>query len=141
MELSCFLSEPTKKISLQNEEKTKGRKWDCLMDENTHVHLHIAYANFFFSFPLLGTLHLPFFFLLFLSWAHCLCQFFLSFPFLGRLPFLIFFFFSFPRLCLLPSFFFFFWIYWAIGVIVVLFYFVFCLTRQDFYFLINLMQW
>ena len=34
--LGCFLPGPTKNFSPQNGEKTKGRKWGYLMDENAH---------------------------------------------------------------------------------------------------------
>ena len=70
--LGCFLPEPTKKISHQNEEKTEGRKLDYLMDKNAHVHLHMGTwairPILFFSFSL------------FLCW---ILPFFLSFDFLG----------------------------------------------------------
>ena len=53
-----FLLGPTKNFSHQNEKKTEVRKLSCLMNENTHVHLHIglhpqiALLYFFFSFLL-----------------------------------------------------------------------------------------
>ena len=44
-----FLSQP--KSSPQNKEKTKGRKWGCLMDKNTHIQfLSSSFFPFFFFF-------------------------------------------------------------------------------------------
>ena len=71
--LGCFLPEPTKKISHQNEERPKGRKLDYLMDKNAHVHLHMG------TWAIRPILFF-FFFSLFLCW---ILSFFLSFDFLG----------------------------------------------------------
>ena len=119
------------KSSLQNEDKTEGRKWGYLIDKNAHVQFisffffplffyfsggHVASFPFFFLFFFFSFLHVAFFFFFFFSvfslfdfqgygWAHCLFLF--SF----------FFFFLFFLGCCLFSFSF--------------------LTRHDFYFLIN----
>ena len=52
-----FLPRLTKMFFVQNWEKIEERKWDCLMDENAHVHLHMGFVHiysinsfFFFSF-------------------------------------------------------------------------------------------
>ena len=131
----CFLSRPRKKFSPKNGDKTVRRKWDCLMDENAHVHLHIASANFFFFFPFLGPLLYQFFF-------------FFSF-FLGTLPLPIFFFSSFPRCVASPNFLFSFFLFlsWTLpssfffGFLELwvwyIYIYIYCLTRHDFYFLIN----
>ena len=109
MGLRCFFSRPTKKFSFQIGEKIERRKWDNLIDKNTH-----AQPPFFFG-AVLGMLP-PFFLFLF-----CL----LSFPILSGhcllllLPF--FFFLGFPRRCLL------------LLLLLLLFLFL-CLTRHDFFF-------
>ena len=102
-----FLPRPIKKFSLKNEEKTERRKWSCLIDENTHMHLHMSFIHtlpfftfidFFFpssymlpplfilSFFLLFFWTLPFlsffFFFLLIYWAGIQCTlliFFLAF--------------------------------------------------------------
>ena len=105
----CFFSRPTKKFSFQIGEKIERRKWDNLIDKNTH-----AQPPFFFC-AVLGMLP-PFFLFLF-----CL----LSFPILSGhcllllLPF--FYFLGFPRRCLL------------LLLLLLLFLFL-CLTRHDFFF-------
>ena len=61
-----FLSEPTKKISPKNWEKTEKRKLSYLMDENVHVHLYMGFVhinNFFLFFFFLVALFASFFFL------------------------------------------------------------------------------
>ena len=53
----CFLSRPTKKFSPQNREKTEERKYDCLINKNVHVYLHMAlsvycsFSPFIYLFP------------------------------------------------------------------------------------------
>ena len=50
----CFLPEPIKKFFPQNREKTKGRKWGCLMDKNAlctctwALSIHCSSSPFFF---------------------------------------------------------------------------------------------
>ena len=52
VEPKCIIPGSTKTFSSQNGEKTEGRKWSCLMDENTHVHLHMGFIRMllFFTF-------------------------------------------------------------------------------------------
>ena len=54
-----FLPKLTKMFFVQNWEKIEERKWDCLMDENAHVRLHMGFVHiyslnsfFFFFFHL-----------------------------------------------------------------------------------------
>ena len=89
MEFRYFLPRSIKKFSLKNEEKTKRRKWSCLIDKNTQVHLHMNFIHtllfftfFYFFFP--SSYMLPPLFIL---------SFFLLF--FWTLPFLSFFFFFF----------------------------------------------
>ena len=50
----CFLPEPIKKFFPKNREKTKGRKWGCLMDKNAlctctwALSIHCSSSPFFF---------------------------------------------------------------------------------------------
>ena len=109
-----FLFRPTKKFSSQNEEKIEGRKWNCLIDENAHIHSHMSFNRkllfftffftffslpselcllfffffFFFSFDLLGRLHL-------VSVAHIYIYIYIYIFFSLLLSFVLFFFFSF----------------------------------------------
>ena len=128
----CFLSRPRKKFSPKNGDKTIRRKWDCLMDENAHVHLHIASANFFFfSFSRLIALPILFF-LFFFPWHFTSTNFFFSsFPRCVASPNFLFSFFLFLSWTLPSSFFFGFLELWVWYI------YIYCLTRHDFYFLIN----
>ena len=124
MGFRCFFSGPTKKISLQNGEKTEKRNYASFLDKNAHVQLHLGFIhvhffqNFFFLFFISWTLpSLPFFFHLDVA---CPCLFF---------------------------FFFFFLLFFGQGCPVFLFFCVFFWFRcdffygHDFYFLINLGNW
>ena len=69
MGFRCFLSGPTKKISLQNGEKTEKRNYASFLDKNAQVQLHLGFIHVHFF--------QNFFFLFFFSPGHCL-----AFPFL-----------------------------------------------------------
>ena len=96
MEFRYFLPRSIKKFSLKNEEKTKRRKWSCLIDENTHVHLHMSFIHkllfftfFYFFFPssyMLPPLFILSFLLLFFWTLPFLSFFFFPFDLLGRNP-------------------------------------------------------
>ena len=85
-----FLPRPTKKFSLQNGEKTKGRNWASFLDKNARVQLHMGFIHvaflhifFFFSLMLLAffppprqcLLLLLFFFFSLIYWAGVACLF------------------------------------------------------------------
>ena len=94
MEFRYFLPRSIKKFSLKNEEKTKRRKWSCLIDENTQVHLHMSFIHtllfftfFYFFFPssyMLPPLFILSFFLVFFWTLPFLSFFFFSFWFTGQ---------------------------------------------------------
>ena len=99
----CFLFGPIKKFSSQNGEKIgllNGRKCPYALAHCLchffflFLSWHVAFANFFFSFP--GHVASANFLFLFLSWACCLSQFFFLFSF----PFLDIAFFLFSFSCL-----------------------------------------
>ena len=134
-----FLPRPIKKFSLKNEDKTERRKWSCLIDENTHVHLHMSFIHTlpfftffdFFFFPssyMLPPLFILSFFLLFF-WTLPFLSFFFSFDLLGWHPvYVAHIFFSFAFLCVCVF----------VFVLDFLFRCDFFFPGHDFYFLINL---
>ena len=83
---------PTKKFSLQNGEKTKGRKWDCLMDKmpisNSIFFLGARHVLTPLFFPFLLFIYLfsfldvPFFFIIYFLSCGCDSCFVLFFCFL-----------------------------------------------------------
>ena len=103
-EIQVFFLWIHQKFSPQNREKTKERKWGCLMDKNAYVQLHMGFIRtlLFFTFffpsswklPLLLLFFLFFFFLL-IYWAGFVQCTLLIFFFFFFFLFIFFFFFFF----------------------------------------------
>ena len=125
-EIQVFFLWIHQKFSPQNREKTKERKWGCLMDKNAHMQLHMGFIRtllfftFFFSFLLDIASFSSFFsfFFLLIYWAGFV-----------QCTLLIFFFFLFFFFCFLLFFIFYFCFWFRCD---------FFFPGHDIFFLINL---
>ena len=98
-EIQVFFLWIHQKFSPKNREKTKERKWGCLMDKNAHVQLHMGFIRtllfftFFFSFLLDIASSSSFFFFWFIEQALSSVRY--SYSFFFFFCFLLFFIFYF----------------------------------------------